>query len=243
MDSTFSRIFAANMEFITNALDLFLNIDTHLNVIIQDYRMWTYLILFLIIFAETGLVVTPFLPGDPLLFAAGALIAAGGTGLDIYMLGAILTAAAILGNATNYTIGSFLGKRVFKPGNKILKPEYYETTNLFFEKHGGKAVIFSRFFPVLRTFVPFVAGVGKMKLSQFTFYNVTGALIWIIFFLALGYLFGNLAVVKENFSVVIVAITVLASLPPIIAGIKARTSKRKVQPVPVITEEARRSKD
>jgi membrane-associated protein len=221
------------MEFLTNALDLFLHIDTHLNVIIQDYHMWTYLILFLIIFAETGLVVTPFLPGDPLLFAAGALIAAGGTGLDIYILGAALTAAAILGNATNYTIGTFLGKRVFKPKNKILKLEYYETTNLFFEKHGGKAVIFSRFFPVLRTFVPFVAGVGKMKMSQFTFYNVVGAVIWIVFFLGLGYLFGNLAVVKENFSIVVVAITVLATLPPVIAAIKARVNRSKVQPVPV----------
>lgn len=225
------------MEFVTDALDLFLHIDTHLNVIIQNYQTWTYLILFLIIFAETGLVVTPFLPGDPLLFAAGALIAAGGTGLDIYLLGLLLTAAAILGNATNYTIGSFLGKRVFKPGNKILKPEYYETTNQFFEKHGGKAVIFSRFFPVLRTFVPFVAGVGKMRISQFTLYNIVGAVIWIVFFLALGYLFGNMAVVKENFSVVIVAITVMASLPPIIAGIKAKAKKRKVQAVPVVAEE------
>lgn len=221
------------MEFLANAFDLFLHIDAHLNEIIQNYRTWTYLILFLIIFAETGLVVTPFLPGDPLLFAAGALIAAGGTGLDIYFLGAILIAAAILGNATNYSIGRSLGGRVFKPTNKILKLEYYESTNQFFEKHGGKAVIFSRFFPVLRTFVPFVAGVGKMKWSQFTFYNVVGAIVWIVFFLAAGYLFGNLAVVKENFSVVIIAITVMASVPPIVAAVRAKVARARVQPVPV----------
>ncbi|HEY0895993.1 MAG TPA: DedA family protein [Sphingobacteriaceae bacterium] len=225
------------MELLTNAFDLFLHIDDHLNEIIKNYRMWTYLILFLIIFAETGLVVTPFLPGDPLLFAAGALIAAGGTGLDIYVLGAILTGAAILGNATNYTIGRALGQRVFKPTNRILKLEYYDSTNVFFEKHGGKAVIFSRFFPVLRTFVPFVAGVGKMKWSQFTFYNVVGAFVWIVFFLAAGFLFGNLAVVKENFSVVIIAITVLATIPPVVAGIRARISKSKVQPVPVVVKD------
>ncbi|HEY1023569.1 MAG TPA: DedA family protein [Sphingobacteriaceae bacterium] len=221
------------MEFITEALDLFLHIDQHLNEIIQSYQVWTYLILFLIIFAETGLVVTPFLPGDPLLFAAGALIAAGGTGLDIYLLAVILTIGAILGNATNYTIGSFLGTRVFKPTNKILKLEYYETTKEFFQKHGGKAVIFSRFFPVLRTFVPFVAGVGRMRLPLFTLYNVVGAVIWIVFFLSLGYLFGNIAVVKENFSVAVVAITVLATLPPVIAAVKARSAKRKMQAVPV----------
>lgn len=221
------------MEFITGALDFFLHIDTHLSEIIQSYQVWTYLILFLIIFAETGLVVTPFLPGDPLLFAAGALIAAGGTGLDIYLLTVILTTGAILGNATNYTIGSYLGTRVFKPNNKILKLEYYESTKAFFQKHGGKAVIFSRFFPVLRTFVPFVAGVGKMKLSLFTLYNVVGAVLWIVFFLFLGYLFGNIAVVKENFSIAVVAITVLATLPPVVAAVKARTAKKKVQVVPV----------
>jgi membrane-associated protein len=215
------------MEIIQNLLDFLLHVDQHLNEIIQDYQVWTYLILFLIIFAETGFVVTPFLPGDPLLFAAGALIAAGGPGLDIYLLTLILSVGAIAGNFVNYTIGSFLGTRVFKPGNKLLKLEYYESTKEFFQKHGGKAVIFSRFFPVLRTFVPFVAGVGRMRFNLFALFNVTGGILWIVTFLFLGYLFGNIAVVKENFTIVILAITLLTTVPPIFAAIRARARKKK----------------
>jgi len=215
------------MEFLQTVLDFLLHIDLHLKEIIQDYQVWTYLILFIIIFAETGFVVTPFLPGDPLLFAAGALIAAGGTGLDIYLLTLILSVAAISGNFLNYTIGSFLGTRIFKPENKFLKLEYYENTKAFFKKHGGKAVIFSRFFPVFRTFVPFVAGVGRMRFRLFSLYNLTGGILWIVSFLFLGYMFGNIAIVKENFPVVIAVITVASSLPAIIGALKSRSRKRK----------------
>lgn len=214
------------MEFLEFALDFLLNIDEHLKEIIRDYRVWTYLILFIIIFAETGLVVTPFLPGDPLLFAAGALVAGGDTGLNIYLLALILFIAAILGNFVNYSIGGYLGARVFKTDNKILKLEYYDKTREFFGKHGGKAVVFSRFFPVLRTFVPFVAGVGKMHFSLFSFYNITGGLLWIISFLFGGYLFGNIGIIKDNFTAVIVAISILTTLPPVIAAIRAKARKR-----------------
>ena len=215
------------MEVLQGILDFLLHVDQHLNDIIKDYKVWTYLILFIIIFAETGFVVTPFLPGDPLLFAAGALIAAGGTGLNIYLLALILSLAAIGGNFLNYAIGSALGPRVFKPSNKFLKQEYYNSTNDFFTKHGGKAVIFSRYFPVLRTFVPFVAGVGKMRLKLFATYNISGGILWIVTFLALGFVFGNIPIVKENFTVVIVAITLLATIPPVIAGVKAKIRKKK----------------
>jgi membrane-associated protein len=214
------------MEFLELVLDFLLHIDQHLKEIVRDYKVWTYLILFIIIFAETGLVVTPFLPGDPLLFAAGALVAGGDTGLNIYLLAFILFIAAIAGNFVNYAIGNYLGTRVFKAGNKVLKLEYYDKTKDFFTKHGGKAVVFSRFFPVLRTFVPFVAGVGKMHFKLFSLYNITGALLWIVSFLFSGYLFGNIAIVKENFTVVILVISILTTVPPVVAAIRSRTQKQ-----------------
>ena len=215
------------MEYISQILDFLLHIDTQIAEISKTYQVWTYLILFLIIFAETGLVIFPFLPGDPLLFASGAVVASGATGINIYLLGVVLIIAAITGNQLNYLIGGYAGARVFKPGNRVLKPAYYAKTRLFFRKHGGKAVIFSRFFPVLRTFVPFVAGVGKMEHRLFAIYNLTGAFIWIISFLALGYLFGNMTIVKENFALVVAAISVVTTLPPIIAAIVARIAKKK----------------
>ena len=214
------------MEFLTEVIDFLLHVDTHLNEIIKNYKVWTYLILFLIIFAETGLVVTPFLPGDPLLFAAGALVAAGGTGLDIYLLTLILFVAAISGNFLNYTIGGFCGSKVFKPTNKVLKLEYYTKTKVFFRKHGGKAVVFSRFFPVLRTFVPFVAGVGQMRFGLFSLYNVAGAALWVVSLVFLGYLIGNIPIIKDNFSIVIGIITVITTVPPIIAAL-TRSGKKK----------------
>lgn len=214
------------MEFLKLFLDFVLHIDQHLKEIMRDYQVWTYLILFIIIFAETGLVVTPFLPGDPLLFAAGALVAGGDTGLNIYLLALILFIAAITGNMVNYAIGGFLGSRVFKPGNKVLKLEYYDKTKEFFKEHGGKAVIFSRFFPVLRTFVPFVAGVGKMQFSLFSMYNITGGLLWIVSFLFAGYLFGNIPFIKNNFTLVIIIITVAVTIPPVIAAIRSKTRKK-----------------
>jgi membrane-associated protein len=215
------------VEFILYVFDFIINIDKHLSEIIANYQFWTYLILFIIIFAETGFVVTPFLPGDPLLFAAGALIAGGGTGLNIYLLALLLIIAAIAGNQVNYFLGNYFGPKVFKPENRILKYSYYEKTQVFFLKHGGKSVVFSRFFPVLRTFVPFVAGVIKMPISKFSYYNVTGALIWIIGFLFLGYLFGNLDFVKNNFSWVILIISLFTTLPPIIGAIYAKKSDNK----------------
>lgn len=208
------------MEILKSILDFILHIDVHLSEIISNYKVWTYLILFLIIFAETGLVVTPFLPGDSLLFAAGALIAKGDTGLNIYILCLLLIIAAIIGNTTNYYLGNYFGPKVFKPDNKILKLEYYEKTILFFEKHGGKAIIFSRFMPIFRTIAPFVAGIGKMPVGKFTYYNIVGGVAWIVGFLFIGYFFGGIPVIKKNFTIVILVILVLTVLPAIYAAIK-----------------------
>lgn len=215
------------MELIQSLIDFILHIDKHLAEITAEYKTWTYLILFLIIFAETGLVVTPFLPGDSLLFAIAALIANGDTGLNIYLLGVLLIGAAIIGNTVNYYLGSYLGVRVFKENNKILKLEYYHQTKSFFDKHGGKAVIFSRFLPIIRTIAPFVAGVGKMNVARYTLYNVAGGVAWVVSFLVLGYLFGNLPVVKKNFTLVVFAIILLSVLPAFVAGLKSRISRKK----------------
>lgn len=215
------------MEYIHPILDFLLHIDTQIAEISKTYQVWTYLILFLIIFAETGLVLFPFLPGDPLLFAAGAVVASGDTGINIYILCFVLFIAAIIGNQTNYMIGGYAGSRIFKSGNRILKPSNYAKTRLFFRKHGGKSVIFSRFFPLLRTFVPFVAGVGKMCPRLFSIYNFIGAFVWIAGFLALGFLFGNLTIVKENFALCTAAISAITTLPPLIAGVAAKMTKKK----------------
>lgn len=211
------------MEVLKNILDFVLHIDVHLSEIISNYKVWTYLILFLIIFAETGLVITPFLPGDSLLFAAGAIIAKGDTGLDIYILCILLCIAAFLGNTINYYLGSFFGAKVFKPDNKILKLKYYEKTNVFFSKHGGKAIIFSRFMPIFRTIAPFVAGIGKMPIGRFTYFNIVGGLAWIISFLFMGYLIGNIPAVKEYFTELMIVIIILTTAPAIIAAFKAKS--------------------
>ena len=213
------------MEILKSILDFVLHIDVHLSEIISNYKVWTYLILFLIIFAETGLVVTPFLPGDSLLFAAGALIAKGDTGLDIYILSILLCIAAILGNTTNYYLGNYFGSKVFKEGNKILKLEYYEKTNIFFSKHGGKAIIFSRFMPIFRTIAPFVAGIGKMPLGRFTYFNIVGGLAWIVSFLFIGYFFGGIPIIKQNFTIVIIVILILTALPAVFAAISVNKHK------------------
>ena len=215
------------LEIISNIIDFILHIDQHLIEIVKDYQTWTYLILFLIIFAETGFVVTPFLPGDSLLFAIAALIAKGGTGLDIFLMGLLLCISAIAGNTVNYYLGSYFGPKVFKPENKILKLDYYLKTQEFFVKHGGKAVIFSRFIPIFRTIAPFVAGVGAMPIGRYTFYNVVGGVSWVVSFLALGYLFGNIPIIKQNFTLVIVAIILLSVIPPIYAGLQSKFKKKK----------------
>lgn len=213
------------MEVIKSIIDFVLHIDKHLVQITSTYQGWTYLILFLIIFAETGLVIFPILPGDSLLFAAGALIAGGNSGLDIWVLGLILIAAAFIGNTVNYFVGNYLGVKVFKEENKILKLEYYLKTQAFFDKHGGKAVIFSRFMPIIRTIAPFVAGVGKMPFLKYSLYNIIGGASWIIVFLFAGYKLGQVPVIAKNFSLVGVIIILISILPPIFAAIKSRSAK------------------
>ncbi|WP_276363289.1 VTT domain-containing protein [Daejeonella sp. H1SJ63] len=212
------------MEIISNILDFVLHIDKYLIKIVSDYRTWTYLIIFMVIFAETGFVVTPFLPGDSLLFAVGALIAKGETGLNIYIMGVLLIAAGISGNTINYIMGNFLGSKVFKPGNKILKIEYYDKTKEYFNKRGGNVLIFSRFMPIFRTMAPFVAGVGKMKFGQFTYYNIAGAILWIVSFLGIGFVFGNIPFIRDNFTYVMLVIIVLTILPAVIAAVRAKNS-------------------
>ena len=199
------------MEIISNLVDFILHLDVHLNTIIQNFGIWTYLILFLIIFLETGIVVTPFLPGDSLLFAAGTFAALGS--LNPIALFLILTAAAILGDTLNYWIGHFIGPRAFSGNIRFLKKEYLERTHEFYERHGGKTIILARFIPIIRTFAPFVAGIGAMTYSSFFFYNVIGAIAWVGLFVFGGYFFGNLQFVKDNFTIVIMAIIVISVLP------------------------------
>lgn len=212
------------MEVVKNLIDFILHIDRHLAAIIDQYHSLTYLILFVIIFAETGFVITPFLPGDSLLFAAGALIAGGATGLNIYILAFLLIAAAFTGNTVNYFIGSYLGPKVFKEKNKILKLEYYLQTKMFFEKHGGKSVIISRFMPIIRTIAPFVAGVSKMPFLKFSLYNIIGGASWILIFLFAGYMLGNVPFFKAHFALIGITIILISILPPIYAAIKSRKS-------------------
>jgi len=215
------------MEIIKALIEFILHIDIHLSEIIKDYQIWTYLILFLIIFAETGFVVTPFLPGDSLLIAAGALIAVGNTGLNVYYLAVLLIIAAILGNILNYELGRILGAKVFKPENKILKLEYYIKTQHFFDKHGAKAIIIGRFLPILRTVVPFVAGIGRLERPRYNAYNIIGGFIWILSFLFVGYFLGNFPFFKNNFSLIIVAIMIFTILPTIYAMVKANFHKKE----------------
>jgi len=210
------------LEIIKSLIDFVLHIDKHLATIIDQYHSLTYLILFVIIFAETGFVVTPFLPGDSLLFAAGALIAAGDTGLNIYLLALILIIAAFTGNTVNYLAGSYLGPKVFKENNKILKLEYYVQTHEFFEKHGALAVIFSRFMPIIRTIAPFVAGVSKMPFLKYSLYNIIGGASWILVFLFAGYMLGNVPFFKAHFALIGIVIILVSIIPPIYAALKRR---------------------
>jgi membrane-associated protein len=210
------------LEVLSNILDSILHIDKYLVKILAEYRTWTYFLIFIIIFAETGFVITPFLPGGSLLFAVGALIAKGDTGLNIYLMGIILIAAAISGNTVNYFLGNFLGPKVFKPGNRILKIEYYTKTRDYFNKKGGNMLIISRFMPIFRTFAPFVAGIGKMNFAHFTYYNVVGGVMWIISFLGIGFIFGNIPIVKNNFTYVMVVIIILTLLPAVFTALKTK---------------------
>ena len=209
------------MELVQYFVELFLHLDKHLNVIIQNYGVWTYLLLFVVIFCETGLVVTPFLPGDSLLFAAGTFAALGS--LKVEWLFVLLSVAAIGGDTANYWIGHYVGPKVFhKEDVRFLNKEYLDRTHRFYEKHGGKTIIIARFIPIIRTFAPFVAGIGKMTYGRFISYNVFGGLAWIAIFLFGGYYFGNLPFVKRNFTLVILAIIFISVLPGVIEFLSHR---------------------
>jgi len=211
------------MDFLINALDIFLHLDVYLSEIINNYGVWTYTILFGIIFAETGFVITPFLPGDSLIFAAAALAAQ--TILDPLWIFILLTVAGILGDSVNYAIGKAIGPRVFKQDMRFLKREYLDRTHAFYEKHGGKTIILARFIPIIRTFAPFIAGVGAMTYSRFILFNIVGAIAWVGIFTFLGYNFGNIPAVEENFTLVILAIIFVSVLPPIIEVLRGRNKK------------------
>ncbi len=209
-------------------IDFIIHLDQHLGELISRYGTGTYVILALIIFAETGLVVMPLLPGDSLLFAAGAFAGLGS--LNPWVLFFLLTAMAIIGDTVNYWIGSWIGPRAFSGEVRWLKKEYLDRTHAFFAKHGGKTIILARFVPIVRTFAPFVAGVGTMHYSRFLTYNVIGAVVWVGLFVWLGYFFGNLPFVRENFGMVIIAIIILSVMPVVIEAIKARREKNATEP-------------
>ncbi|GAB4462887.1 MAG: DedA family protein [Anaerolineales bacterium] len=213
------------MEQIKFLIDLFLHLDEYLARIILDYGTWTYAILFFVIFMETGFVVTPFLPGDSLLFAAGTFAALGS--LNVWAIAGLLFIAAVLGDAANYTIGHYLGERAYNI--KWIKKEYLEKTHAFFEKHGGKAIFLARFVPIVRTFAPFVAGIGKMTYGYFATYNIVGGAVWVTLFTLLGYFFGNLEFVKKNFELVIVAIILISVVPMFVEWWKARREAKAAQ--------------
>jgi len=208
------------MEIIKNIIDFVLHIDKNLVLLAAQYGTWIYGILFGIIFAETGLVVTPFLPGDSLLFAAGALSAMGS--LNIGVLWLIMAVAAFLGDTVNYWIGHYIGPKAFSMNSGLLKKEYLDKAQAFYDKHGGKAIILARFVPIVRTFAPFVAGVGKMHYGKFLSYNLVGGLVWVTLFLGTGYFFGNIPFVKENFEYVAVGIILVSVVPIVLEAIKAK---------------------
>ena len=211
------------MDLFFQVLDFFIHIDRHLGALITSYGTWTYLLLFIVVFCETGLVVTPFLPGDSLLFAAGAFAAKGY--FQVYLLALILLAAAVAGDAVNYAVGRYVGPRVFEyKDSRIFRREYLERTQAFYEKYGGKAIVIARFVPIVRTFAPFLAGVGEMSYPRFAFYNVSGGLLWVALFVFGGYFFGGLPIVENNFSLVILVIVGLSVMPAVIEAWRARKS-------------------
>jgi membrane-associated protein len=211
------------MEFIQHLVDIFLHLDVHLNDLAASLGPWLYILLFLIVFAETGLVVTPFLPGDSLLFAIGALASRDGSPINVGFAVVLLAIAAVLGDALNYAIGYRVGPRVFvSETSRLLNKEHLVRTQRFYEKYGGKTIILARFMPVVRTFAPFVAGIGRMRYAHFAAYNVVGGVVWVAAFTLAGYYFGEVPVVKRNFHYVILAIIVISTLPPVIEFLRAR---------------------
>ena len=214
------------MDLVHWLVDLFLHLDTHLAEVIQQYGTYTYALLFLIVFLETGLVVTPLLPGDSLLFAAGSFAGLGA--LSLWPLFFLLCAAAILGDTANYAIGAYLGPKVFHyPKSRFFNPEHLRKTHDFYEKYGGKTIIIARFIPIIRTFAPFVAGIGAMSYARFLSYNVIGGVLWVSVCLFAGYFFGNLAFVKKNFSLVILAIIVISMLPALVEYLRHRAEAKR----------------
>jgi membrane-associated protein len=208
------------VDLLRTIIDVFLHLDQHLSQVISQYGGWTHLILFAIVFCETGLVITPFLPGDSLLFAAGTFAALGA--LDVRLIVVLLIAAAILGDTLNYWVGAYIGPRAFRGDVRFLRREYLERTHAFYEKHGGKTIILARFVPIIRTFAPFVAGVGAMSYPKFLTYNVVGAVLWVGLFVLGGYFFGNISTVRENFTLVILAIIAISVLPIMLEAFRAR---------------------
>ena len=212
------------MDLLALILDFILHVDVHLQSLMNNYGLWVYAILFLIIFCETGLVVTPFLPGDSLLFAAGALTV--GTALDVNLLAGTLIGAAVLGNITNYTIGHFFGERLFQnPNSRVFRRDHLDKTQDFFAKHGGKTIIMTRFLPIVRTFAPFVAGMGAMTYKRFMAFNFVGGFLWVVSFVYAGHFFGNLPVVRKNFTMLIMGIIVISVLPIVIGGVRQRLKR------------------
>ena len=208
------------MDLLRRFVDIFLHLDTHLSQVIAQYGPGTHLILFLIVFCETGLVVTPFLPGDSLLFAAGTFAALGA--LDLWLVIVLLIAAAILGDTVNYWVGAYVGPRAFSGNVRFLRREYLDRTQEFYERHGGKTIIIARFVPIIRTFAPFVAGIGAMSYLRFITYNVVGAVLWVSLFVLGGYFFGNIPLVRKNFTLVILAIIAISVLPIVVEAMRAR---------------------
>lgn len=223
------------MELLQQIFSVFLHLDEYLGQIIQQYGVWTYLILFLIIFCETGLVFTPFLPGDSLLFAAGAFAAMGW--LELWILIPLLIVAAILGDTVNYWIGHWFGEKLFDGRIRFLKKEHLERTHRFYEKYGGKTIILARFVPIVRTFAPFVAGIGAMHYQRFITYNVVGGILWVCIFTLLGYFFGTIPFVQKNFEIVVLAIIVISVLPAVYEWfMQRRRPHEEVVAVPAAAE-------
>jgi membrane-associated protein len=213
------------MELLAQFIDIILHLDRHLAILVQQYGLWIYGILFFIIFAETGFVVFPFLPGDSLLFVAGALAAIGEGGMDVTTLMIVLIVAAVLGNTVNYYVGRYLGNKVYQwPDSRFFSRSALEKTHAFYERHGGKTLVISRFLPLFRTFAPFVAGIATMHFARFTLCNLVGALAWVVSLCMAGYLFGNIAWVKQNLSVVIVVIIAVSLVPVAVGYLKHRTT-------------------
>ena len=213
------------MTFVKSLIDLFLHLDVHLSAIVTQYGVWTYGLLFVVIFIETGLVVTPFLPGDSLLFAAGTFAALGS--LNIWLLFLLLAAAAVLGDTVNYWIGHFLGGRAYNI--KWIKREYLERTQHFFDKYGRKTIFLARFVPIVRTFAPFVAGIGRMSYPAFISYNIFGGIVWVALFTFAGYFFGNIPFIKHNFSIVVMAIVLISIVPMVVEAVKARREDKQAK--------------